>query len=186
MTKRQFALLTLPAMLALAAWPNLPTSRTVPPIAATEEAPAQVLRSRIDLARGIRWDLHWGSVSAHDVATDRPIRSLPLPGATLSGSADSCIPDMVLDRMGALVVSSNITTRMWRVSPARFEIEVYDIETDSHEERDFGFTALGRGLGMKDLYAANSAIGATWHVDLESGKATRVAQGVPMTGACAG
>lgn len=185
MTKRQFALLTLPAMLALAAWPELPAANTTPSIAATEEAAAPVLRSRTDLARGIRWDLHWGSVSVHDVATNRPIRTLTLPGAILSGSADSCIPDMVLDRMGALVVSSNITPRLWRIGPARFETEVYDIEPDSHQERDFGFTALGRGPGERELYAASASTGATWRIDLDSGKATRIAQSLPIPGACA-
>ena len=173
MTKCQLRLSALFTALALAGF--IQASEGVTEFETPVEARIAPLRTTTDLARGVRWELGWGSVALYDVATERLVRSIPLPGATLSGAADSLPPDMVLDRTGALIVSSNITTRMWRISPARYEIELFDIEPDRDADKDFGFTSLAWSANDRELYAASAIGGALWRIDLNAGKAVQLA-----------
>jgi hypothetical protein len=172
MTKRPLGLSALFIALALAGY--LETSESATEFATRPEARVAALRTTTDLARGVRWELGPGSVAAYDVATERLIRTLQLPGAILSSATGSCLPDMILDRYGALIVSSNITTRVWRISPARFETEIFDIEPDRDANRDFGFTSLAWSANERELYAASSIGGALWRIDLNAGKATHL------------
>ena len=171
MTKRQLAFSTLFSALVVTGWVN--ASAPVVQVADVAGEPVPALRSTIDPARGLRWELHWGRVAAYDLATNRPLRSIDLPGAVLSGAAESGLPDMVLDRSGALIVSSNITPRIWRISPARFETEVYDIEVEGLGDRDMGFTTLLWGPNLRDLYGTSAPAAGVWRIELEAGKATR-------------
>jgi hypothetical protein len=171
MTKCQLGFSTLFAALAFAGCVATPE-----PVfqAIALEAKAPALRTKVDLARGMRWEMRWGSVEAYDIASGQLIRAVPLPGAVLAGAKEAGLPDMVLDRLGALIVSSNITTRLWRVSPARFEVEVLDIETEGDAGRDFGFTGLARGPSDREIYAASEPMQTVWRVDLTSGKASKM------------
>lgn len=182
MTKRQFSLSTLFTSLALAGCIEATDPMAETYVAVEARTPA--LRTATDLARGVRWELHWGSVAAYDIATGRLIRTVLLPGATLSGATANCLPDMVLDRMGALIVSGNITTRMWRVSPARFEVEIFHIEPDADQEKDFGFTSIAWGANDRDLYAASAVTGSLWRIDMASAKATKVGVSELARNAC--
>jgi len=173
MTKCQLRLSALLIALALAGC--METSERVIESEVPAVARITPLRTATDLARGVRWELWWGSVAVYDVASGRLIRTIPLPGATLSGAAGSRRPDMVLDRTGALIVSSNITTRMWRIGPARFEIEVFDIEPDRDADKDFGFTSLAWSANGRELYAASAIGEALWRIDLNGGKAVHLA-----------
>jgi hypothetical protein len=170
MTKRQLAFSTLFAALVVTGWVNA----SAPAAQAVFEEPGPALRSTVDLARGLRWELHWGRVAAYDLATNRPVRSIDLPGAVLSAAAASAMPDMILDRSGALIVSSNITPRLWRISPARFETEVYDIEVDGFADRDIGFTTLLWGANGRDLYGTSDAAARVWRINLAAGTASQV------------
>jgi hypothetical protein len=182
MTKCQLRFSALFTALALAGC--IETSERVTDFEAPAEARITPLRAATDLARGVRWELGWGRVAAYDVASGRLIRTIPLPGATLSGAAGSCLPDMVLDRAGALIVSSNITTRMWRIGPARFEVEVFDIEPDRDANKDFGFTSLAWSANDRELYAASAIGGALWRIDLNAGKAVHLAVSEIARGEC--
>ena len=121
MSKSIAAILVVPAAIALAG--------ALAPEAQSGEAPqpravvsAQPVRALMDLARGRRWELEWGAVSVYDAASDELLRRVQLPGATFAAARDSCPPDIVLSRNGALVVSSNAQPRFWRISPERFEV----------------------------------------------------------------
>ena len=178
MTKCQLRLSALFIALALAGC--VETSKKADDFATPVGAKAAALRTTTDLARGMRWELGWGSVAAYDVATGRLIRTVELPGVTLSGATGSPPPDMVLDRTGALIVSSNITTRIWRISPARFETEVYDIEPDRDADKDFGFTSLAWSANGRELYGTSSMGGTPWRIDLNAGKAVRLGTGARL------
>ena len=172
MSKTHAAILIIPATLALAGSfvHETPVAEASPERA--EASPA--FRVQVDLARGRRWELGWDGAAAYDIASGELIRRVSLPGATFAGDRDSCLPDMILSRSGALIVSSNIEPRLWRVSPARFEVEVYDVATDGDEDKDFGFANLAWGASEKMLYAAGSPTGTPWRIDLVSGTAARV------------
>jgi hypothetical protein len=133
------------------------------------DSPQQVA---LDPARGLRWELRRDSVFVYDIETGALRRRVPLPGATFSASRDSCLPGMILGRLGAVIVSSNVHPRLWRISPARFEVEVLDIEVGS--EKEFGFSALAWGATEGTLYAAASPGRAKWLIDPAAGSAVEV------------
>ena len=138
-----------------------------------EERDAQALRTKIDLARGIRWEMHWDGVVARDLATGKTLRQIRLPGATFAGARDSSFPDMLLGRTGAVFVSSNVQARLWRISPARFEVEVYDIALDSDEGKDFGFDNLAWEADERVLRATSAPGGTPWRIEVRSATGSR-------------
>ncbi|QJR11245.1 hypothetical protein DSM104443_02318 [Usitatibacter rugosus] len=140
-------------------------------------ASEQPIAVREDLARGMRWELRWGSVTAYDIASGQRLRVVALTGASLSGAHESCLPDMLLGRTGTLIVSSNAQPVLWRISPSRFEVERLEIAVDSDAEKDFGFTSLRWGENEKVIYAGAST-GTTWRIDLASGSGRKVSDRV--------
>jgi hypothetical protein len=185
MSKSIAAILVVPAAIALAG--------ALAPEAQSGEAPqpravvsAQPVRALMDLARGRRWELEWGAVSVYDAASDELLRRVQLPGATFAAARDSCPPDIVLSRNGALVVSSNAQPRFWRISPERFEVEVYDITANAEDDKDFGFIGLGWIDGENILQAASSATHTAWRIDLRAGAAVKLAATPARDERCAG
>lgn len=130
----------------------------------------------VDRAHDRRWELAWGSVAAYDIESGKLLRTLRLPHAFLSGSRESCAPDMIVDRNGVLFVSSNVEPKLWRIGPTRFEIEILDLELDSDREREIGFTRLAWNGDGSVLQAVNAATGTSWQVDVVAGTARKVGQ----------
>jgi len=186
MSKSLFATLIISAAIAMHGCISLRESVAEPPVSAGETAHAAhaALRVRADLARGRRWELGWGEASVYDTASGELVRTIQLPGATMSGAHDSCLPDMLLDRSGALIVSSNVQPRLWRISPSRLEVEVYDIELDSDTGKDVGFTRLAWGVDQHVLHAVSASTGALWSIDMASGSGRKVGIAAPIFAGC--
>jgi hypothetical protein len=144
----------------------------------------QVLRVKEDPARGRRWELGWGAVYVYDVASGQLIRRIPLPRASFAAARETCRPDMLLSRSGALLVSSNAQPAMWRISPTRYEVERFDIAVDSDKDNDFGFSGLAWDVDEKVVYAASAVMGTLWRIDLESAAASKIAFSPRIRGAC--
>lgn len=140
----------------------------------------QAVRERVDLARGRRWVLEWDGLAVYDVATARLVRRVILPGAVFAGARGVQPPDLVLSRSGAAIVSSNAMPRLWRVSPERFEVEVYDLALASDADKDFGFTSLAWGVGERTLLAFDAVGDTPWRIDLRSATAEKLPAGFPV------
>jgi hypothetical protein len=166
-------LLAIPFALTMGAFVQ-PESGLPPSAEARDETGAEAVRVRIDLARGRRWVLDWEGLAVHDVATGALIRRVILPGAIFVTARGVAPPDLVLSRSGAALVSSNTVSRLWRVSPERFEVEVYDLALGSDQDKDFGFTSLAWGVGERALLASDSITGSPWRIDLRSASAQKV------------
>lgn len=172
MSKFIAAILVVPTALALGGALAPEVQYSDPPRPRAEiSVPVNALT---DLARGRRWELEWGAVSVYDAASGELLRRIALPGATFAAARDSCPPDILLSRSGALVVSSNAQPRFWRISPERFEVEVYDIAPNAENDKDFGFIGLGWINGENVLQATSSATRTTWRVDLHAGTAVKL------------
>jgi hypothetical protein len=185
MPKYIAAVSIIPAAFAFAfAGSFTPETPVVEP-GAYDVAVQPAVRVQLDLARGRRWELRWDAVSVHDIASGELVRRIPLPGAAFSASRDSCLPDMLLSRSGALIVSSNVHPRLWRVSPARFEVEVYDIAVNGDEGKEFGFTSLAWGNSERTLFARSAPGGTQWRIDPVAGGAVKVGS-APTRLSCGG
>ena len=173
MLKSPVAILSISALAILSSCVGSP-ERAVEPVAHAVEPAVALLRSGRDLARGRRWELGWDAVVAYDAATNRPIRRVALEGASLTQARGACSPDMLLERSGALLVSSNSQPVLWRVSPERFEVERFEIRLDDAHGRDIGFSGLAWSRDGRTLYAMDASTRAPWRIDLASLSASRV------------
>ena len=185
MSKSIAAILVVPTAIAFAGTlaPEVRYGEAPQPRAEVSVPPVRAL---MDLASGRRWELEWGAVSVYDAASGELLRRVQLPGATFAAARDSCPPDILLSRTGALVVSSNAQPRFWRISPARFEIEVYDVTPNAESDKDFGFVGLGWINGENNLQATSSATHTTWRIDLNKGSAVKVGAAAAGEERCVG
>lgn len=183
MSKSRVAMLLLPAAIALAAC--VESREPVADVSASSEKVVRpILRVKEDLARGRRWELGWGTLAAYDIATDQLVRSVTLEGANLTGAREACLPDMLLSRSGAVIVSSNAQPSLWRIDPERFEIERYDVEVDGDLDKDFGFSGLAWSADERVLFAVGAPTGTRWRIDLASAKGSKVELSAPIRGDC--
>ena len=172
MLNSQVAILSLSAVAILASSMALPDS-AAEPVAQVEDLAGTTLRTASDLARGRRWELRWDAVVTYDAVTNRPIRRVALEGAGLTHARGVCRPDMLLDRFGAVLVSSNVAPVLWRVSAER-SVERFEIQVDDEHGRDVGFTMLAWSSDGRTLDAVDAFTGAPWKIDLASRSAARV------------
>ncbi len=184
MSKYLAAILIVPAAITLTGAVAPPSIHPGPP-APREVAAEKPLAVKLDLARGRRWELGGGHVLAYDMASGELLRRISLPGGIVSGSRDSCLPDMIVGRSGALIVSSNARARLWRISPARYEVEIFDLALDRDEDKDLGFGNLAWESNETILSATSSPMGTPWRIDLAAAKASRREPSEPMHASCA-
>jgi hypothetical protein len=182
MTKSHVAILSLSAIAALSSCVSL--QERSPEAVVQAAQPATPIAVKLDLARGRRWELGWGAVAVYDAATNRPIRRIVLEGANLTSARGSCLPDLVLDRSGALLVSSNVQPVLWRVSPERFEVERFELRLEGDRGQDVGFSNLTWSGDRNALYALAASTRTPWHIDLTAMKASRRVEGNVAAGTC--
>ena len=135
---------------------------------------SKALSVRQDRSYGRRWELEWNAAVAYDSRTGKLIRRVPLTTTAQSGARGTCRPDLIVSRTGAVFVSSNSETALWRIDPASFEVRRYDILPDAEQQKDFGFSALAWDVEDKVLYARGSTSGTLWRIYLDAAIAHKV------------
>lgn len=129
---------------------------------------------RTDAARNRLWVLDQEALTLYDNLNGRRLRRVALPDWVLAGAGDACAPDVVLDRAGGVLVSSNVMPVLWRVDAQSFEVTRIELALDSDTDKDVGFTGLSfAGDGV--LIAAGATFGSLWRIDLDNASAGKVA-----------
>jgi hypothetical protein len=129
---------------------------------------------RTDAERNRLWVLDQESLTLYDNLNGRRVRRITLPDWVLAGEGYACAPDVVLDRAGAVFVSSNVVPVVWRVDPQSFDVKRIELALDADTDKDVGFTGLSfAGDGV--LVAAGATFGSLWRIDLAAASASRVA-----------
>ncbi|MBI3043911.1 MAG: hypothetical protein HYY78_13920 [Betaproteobacteria bacterium] len=134
-------------------------------------------RVRRDAARNRIWLLGLDNVRVYDGQTRRLVQTIALPSWSVARFA--CDPDMVLDRSGSAIVSSNTEARLWRIDGGTFEVSEHPITLQGRERWDIGFAALAMN-GDGALLAMISVSEAWWSIDLGKGSARMVDPAVPL------
>lgn len=129
-------------------------------------------RIRRDAARNRIWLLGLDNVRVYDGQSKRLIRTIALPSWSVARLA--CDPDLVLDRSGSAIVSSNVQSRLWRVDADSFEVKEHPITLQGRERWDVGFAALAIGADGT-LLALTSVSKSLWRIDLVKGSASMAA-----------
>jgi hypothetical protein len=138
-------------------------------------------RIRRDAARNRIWLLGLDNVRVYDGQSKRLIRTIALPSWSVARLA--CDPDMVLDRSGSAIVSSNVQSRLWRVDADSFEVREHPITLQGRERWDVGFAALAIG-GDGTLLALTSVSKSLWRIDLVKGSASMTAPEAALLNVC--
>ena len=134
---------------------------------------SNVVAIRTDEKRQRTWVLSAEGLYLHDSSGAVELRRFALPGWIHVIRSQACPPDMTIDDAGAVLVSSNIVPRLWRVTPSAVEVTDLALEQPEDRGKDFGFTGLE--LMPRGLLRAKSAIGESrWTIDPVAGVASRL------------
>lgn len=136
-----------------------------------------------DAGRNLMWILDQQGVAIHNNTSGRLVRRVALPGWIVAGSDFGCPPDLTLDSSGAAIVSSNVLPALWRIEPARFQVEKLELALDADQDKDVGFSELSFAPDGA-LVAVSSALGSLWRINLRASSAEKVSSFAPVRGAC--
>jgi hypothetical protein len=142
----------------------------------------RALRVKLDTTRNRLWVLGLDNVYVYDIEKEQLIGQIALPGWTVARFI--CLPDMLLDRTGAALISSNVLSRLWRVDPDSFEVRWHEIRLHGRENWDIGFGSLAFAPDGT-LFAVTALAESLWRIDVDRGRADRVELSASIGNACA-
>lgn len=141
---------------------NMPAP-TSDPVAATADEP-EIARVRVDRVRGRTWRLTLEGVVVQAPGQSKPV-TVPLPGWIVVGPSDACAPDLAIGPGGEAVVTSNVTSTLWRVDPDTLAVSVHPLRLDADAGRDIGFTSLRFSRAHGAFFAVSQVHGSAWKID---------------------
>lgn len=148
------------------------------------EARPNVLRARLDAARGRIWALHVDGIDVYDAASDAKLRSIALPEWIWASELHSCPPDVAIGPNGDVVVTSNVVPVVWRIDAASFQVSRHDLVADEHKGREVGFSALTYSAQQGAFLAMNGLDGSLWRIDASLRRAQHIPLSVSIPRAC--
>lgn len=144
----------------------------------------KVLRIRIDEQSHRIWILASDALYLYDERTSQQLQRFAVE-EFLQHSLAHCLPDMALDRSGAVLVSSAIRPELLRIDGRTLEMTRHDLQLDADHGKDFGFSALAFSEEHEELYAASATTGTFWKIDTAIDRATKITLPEHLLGACA-
>lgn len=117
------------------------------------------------------WWLTRESVVVRGKAKERTVVTLP---QWLWAGEPLCPPDLALGPTGEAVVTSNVTSRLWRIDPQTLAVTVHDLRLDTDTDRDVGFAAIVYSARQAAFYAYSEVQRSVWRIDRELDRATKV------------
>lgn len=152
-------------------------------LAACQSPEGTILRIRPDAERNLLWVLDHQGVAIHNNTSGRLVQRIALPGWVVAGRQFGCPPDLALDSSGRAIVSSNVLPVLWRIEPARFEVDKIELALDADQDKDVGFSGLSFAPDGA-LLAVSATLGSLWRIDLRASSARKVTSFAPVRGAC--
>jgi hypothetical protein len=162
--------------------PPGPTARAAT-FAWPQDGRESVLRIRIDTERARIWVLGSDRLYLYDSRDSRLLKEIAI-GEVSQHSSEHCLPDMALDRSGAVFLSNAMEPALWRVDPVSFRVDRRKVQVDADRDQDFGFSAVAFDEAGT-MYAASAISGVLWKVDQTEYTASKVVLSSPIRGACA-
>jgi hypothetical protein len=129
------------------------------------EARPNVLRARLDAARGRIWTLHADGVDLFDATSDARLRSISLPEWIWAGALHSCPPDIAIGPKGDVFVSSNVVPVIWRIDAASLQVSRHELDLNVDSGREVGFSAMSYSPQHGAIFAVNGLDGSLWRID---------------------
>ncbi len=139
--------------------------------------------SQRDAARNRVWSIANRVILLSNDQTGAIVRQFLLPGWINLDEQFSCAPDLIVDAVGNVVVSSNIEPTLWRIDAQSLDIERLEIRLDSDGDKDFGFTRLAYA-SPDELVALNTIQGSLWRIHLSAQRASKLPMRRTIRDAC--
>ncbi len=134
------------------------------------------LRVRKDALRNRLWVLALDEVRIYDTTKNRKrlLRKIELPHWSVAQF--TCNPDMVLDRSGSAIISSNAQSMLLLIDADSFELKTREIRLREREQWETGFRALtfaadGSLLGLASMGES------LWKIDVTKADARMIKLG---------
>ena len=143
-----------------------------------------VLRYRRDAIQARAWALTRDGVDLYQLDTHKKIAHITLPGWLWADEPYVCVPDLALGARGAVFVTSNVTTAIWRIDPDDLTVITHEPEIDNQSGREIGFTGLVYDGEQAAYFAVSELHGALWRIDTGFKRAQIVALSAPLPKTC--
>ena len=143
-----------------------------------------VLRYRVDAIQARAWALTRDGVDLYRLDTHEKIAHIELPGWLWAGESYVCAPDLALGARGAVFVTSNVTTAIWRIDPNNLSVSRHEPEIDNQSGREIGFTGLVYDDEQAAYFAVSELHGALWRIDAGFKRAEAVALSALLPKTC--
>jgi hypothetical protein len=140
--------------------------------------------SRAQSAPDIEWTLTRNGVTAVDAATGKIRAEVPLPEWLWAKEGYACAPVVARGPQGEAVITSNVTTTLWRVDPRTFEVTVHELAGVEDRGIEFGFSALAYSAEQGAYFAVGTVPGSMWRVDPNLRGAQKIAVSEPIAAGC--
>lgn len=137
-----------------------------------------------DNAHGRIWALGASTINVYDARKRTLLKRVELPEWSFLDYPLFCPPGIVVDFSGNAIVSSNNRPELWVIDGRSLIGKRVDLMFDSDEKTEIGFSALFV-VGPRTLIGVSAAIGALWHIDLETHRAKSIKMQGTMPDACA-
>jgi hypothetical protein len=143
----------------------------------------QVLRYQADTARDRIWSLTRDGVTLQVRA--KPGKTLiELPDWAWAHAPWACPPDLAIGPKGEAVITSNVSTTLWRVDAETRAVTVHPIALSSDTHRDFGFSKLVYSREKGVFIAVSDTFASTWEIDAQLKTARKVSESSAMANPC--
>ena len=153
------------------------------PLKQYEDDERKALRIKTDTVRRRVWMLSINNdVRVYDEPSKKLLREIALPGWLVVKTP--CMPDLILDRSGSALVSSNVTPWIWRINADTLEVRVHKIGMPGKEGLDFGFAKLAFDSSGR-LYGLAPSANSAWRIDVPSASANMIESYRPPLEECA-
>lgn len=136
-----------------------------------EPVPSPMFGYRAGWDHDRSWWLTREGVVVRGIEKERTVVTLP---DWLWVGEPLCPPDLALGPTGEAVVTSNVTSRLWRIDPETLAVSVHDLRLDTDTDRDVGFAAIVYSPRQAAFYAYSEVQRAVWRIDGDLGRATKV------------
>ena len=143
-----------------------------------------ILRYRVDAIKARAWALTRDGVDLYRLDSHEKIAHITLPGWLWADEPYVCAPDLALGARGAVFVTSNVTTTIWRIDPDELSVTRHEAEIDNQSGREIGFTGLVYDPEQAAYFAVSELYGALWRIDAGFKRAQIVALSAPLPKTC--
>jgi hypothetical protein len=132
----------------------------------------------------VDWRLTREGVLALDAVTGKTLAEVTLPRWLWVTEQYACAPVLAKGPQGEAVVTSNVTTTLWRVDARSFEVAVEEPAGTEDNGMEFGFSGLAYSPEQGAFFAVGTVPGSLWRIDPRLRQARKIALSEPLPARC--